>query len=210
MFDSIIFDLDGTLWDSTDIVAGAWNCVIAEETDLNLRVTGGDLKNLFGRLLEDIAAVVFAEEPKERQLELIDLCCQEQHRALLRKPGFVYEGLEDALKVLSEKYRLFIVSNCQAGYIEIFLKSTGLSKYFEAHLCPGDTGKAKASNIKTIVDTYALQSPVYVGDTAGDFKAAKEAGLPFIFASYGFGRVEQPDALITSPLDITRALSQLA
>lgn len=210
MIDSIIFDLDGTLWDSTDVVAKAWNCVIAEETDLDLRVTGDDLKNLFGRLLEDIAAVIFAEEPKERQLELIDLCCQEQHRTLLRNPGSVYERLEDTLKILSEKYRLFIVSNCQAGYIEVFLKSTGLSPYFEGHLCPGDTGKPKASNIKTIVDNYDLTSPVYVGDTVGDFHAAKEAGLPFIFASYGFGQVEQPDAIITSPMDLTRALSQLS
>lgn len=210
MIDSIIFDLDGTLWDSTDVVAKAWNCVIAEETDLDLRVTGDDLKNLFGRLLEDIAAVIFAEEPKERQQELIDLCCQEQHRALLRNPGFVYERLEDTLKILSEKYRLFIVSNCQAGYIEVFLKSTGLSRYFEGHLCPGDTAKPKASNIKTIMDTYELKSPVYVGDTVGDFQASKEAGLPFIFASYGFGQVEQPDAIITSPMDLTRALSQLS
>lgn len=210
MIDSIIFDLDGTLWDSTDVVAKAWNCVIAEETDLDLRVTGDDLKNLFGRLLKDIAAVIFAEEPKERQLELIDLCCQEQHRALLRTPGSVYERLEDMLKILSEKYRLFIVSNCQAGYIEIFLKSTGLSSYFEGHLCPGDTGNPKASNIKSIVETYDLKSPVYVGDTIGDFHASKEAGLPFIFASYGFGQVEQPDAVITCPMDLTETISQLS
>ena len=198
MIDSIIFDVDGTLWDSTDIVAQAWNQVISQKTDRPANLTGKDLKNLFGRLLEDIAAVIFADEPKERQLELIDLCCQEEHRALLDTPAPVYDGLEDALKILSRKYRLFIVSNCQAGYIEVLLAATGLAGYFEAHLCPGDTGKAKAANIKTIVDTYHLKSAVYVGDTAGDFQATKEAGLPFIFASYGFGQVTQPDAVISS------------
>lgn len=206
MTDSIIFDLDGTLWDSTDIVAGAWNCVIAEETDLDLRLTSRDLKNLFGRLLPDIAAVIFSDETKERQLELMDLCCQEEHRALLRNPGALYKGLEDMLKILSENHRLFIVSNCQAGYIEVFLKSTGLARYFEGHLCPGDTGKAKASNIRTIVDTFHLKSPVYVGDTAGDFQAAVEAGLPFIFASYGFGKVDHPDGIITCPMELVHCI----
>lgn len=203
MIDSIIFDVDGTLWDSTDIVAQAWNCVIAEETDLAVRLDGSDLKKLFGRLLEDIAAVVFAGETRERQLELIDLCCQEEHRALLRRPAAVYPGLEEALRVLSQKYRLFIVSNCQAGYIEVFLKATGLSDYFEGHLCPGDTGRAKADNIRTVVENYHLKSPVYVGDTAGDRQAAREAGVPFIHAAYGFGQADDPDASISCPMDLT-------
>lgn len=209
MIDSIIFDVDGTLWDSTDIVAKAWNCVIAEETDLPLRLSGSDLKKLFGRLLEDIAAVIFEGELKERQLELIDLCCQEEHRALLRRPAPVYEGLEEALKILGSKYRLFIVSNCQAGYIEVFLKATGLAGYFEGHLCPGDTGKAKASNIRTIVETYGLKAPVYVGDTAGDFEASKEAGVPFIFASYGFGEVRQPDGVIQRPMELPGVVMEI-
>lgn len=206
MIDSIIFDVDGTLWDSTDIVAKAWNCVIAEETDLSLTLTGDDLKKLFGRLLEDIAAVIFASEPKERQLELIDLCCQEEHRALLRTPAPTYPRLEETLKILKERYRLFIVSNCQGGYIEVFLEATGLSRYFEGHLCPGDTGRPKADNISEIVRRYGLRSPVYVGDTAGDFRATKEAGLPFIYASYGFGAVEQPDGAIAALPDLPQLL----
>lgn len=209
MIDSIIFDVDGTLWDSTDVVAKSWNCVIAEETDLSLRLSGGDLKKLFGRLLEDIAAVIFESEPKERQLELIDLCCQEEHRALLRTPAPVYKGLEDVLKILGSKYRLFIVSNCQSGYIEVFLKTTGLGGYFEGHLCPGDTGKVKASNIRTIVETYGLKAPVYVGDTTGDFEASKEAGIPFIFASYGFGNVEQPDGIIKNPMELPGVVAEI-
>ena len=64
MIDSIIFDVDGTLWDSTDIVAKAWNQVISQKTNRPANLTGKDLKKLFGRLLEDIAAVIFANEPK--------------------------------------------------------------------------------------------------------------------------------------------------
>lgn len=202
MIDSIIFDLDGTLWDSTDTVAKAWNCVIAEETDLPLRLTGDDLKQLFGKLLPDIAAAIFPEESKQQQLELIDLCCQEEHRALLKYPGTLYPKLEGTLRTLSGSYRLFIVSNCEAGYIETFLGATGLSGYFTDHLCPGDTGVPKAGNITAIIKKHNLRSPVYVGDTSGDFQAAKEAGIPFIHAAYGFRDVEAPDAVIKAPADL--------
>ena len=84
----------------------------------------------------------------------------------------------------------------------MFLKATGLSRYFAGHLCPGDTGVAKAENLMLISQKYHLQAPVYVGDTMGDFEACQKAGVPFIFASYGFGDVPVPDARIESPFDL--------
>lgn len=203
MTDSIIFDVDGTLWDSTDAVARAWNRIIEHETSQKSFLTGTTLKGLFGRLLPDIAAVIFSQYPKERQLELIDLCCEEEHRELLAHPAPVYDTLAETLSMLSERYPLFIVSNCQAGYIEVFLQATGLGSYFRDHLCPGDTGQAKAENISTIVKKYRLKAPVYVGDTAGDQKACEKAGVPFVFASYGFGSVQNPDYIIERPADLT-------
>ena len=41
-----------------------------------------------------------------------------------------------------------------------------------------------------------LRHAVYVGDTAGDERSARAAGLPFIFAAYGFGQAAAPDAVI--------------
>ena len=165
MIDSIIFYVDGTLGDSTAVVAAAWNQIMEKETDMTPNLTGTVLKGLFGRLLPDIAAVIFHEYPKERQLELIEACCAKEHEALLATPAPVYPGLVDALSILSRHYPLYIVSNCQAGYIEVFLEATGLGHYFKDHLCPGDTGKAKADNIRTIIEQNHLQHAVYVGDT---------------------------------------------
>lgn len=202
LIDSIIFDVDGTLWDSTDVVAGAWNQIIKKETDMTPDLTGTRLKGLFGRLLPDIAAVIFHEYPKERQLELIDKCCAKEHEALLATPAPVYPELAHTLSILSRYYPLYIVSNCQAGYIEVFLEATGLGHYFKGHLCPGDTGKAKADNIRTIISENHLQHAVYVGDTDGDHRATIEAGIPFVYASYGFGQTEHADYTITSPIDL--------
>lgn len=204
--DSIIFDVDGTLWDSTFVVAKAWDEVAKREYDPNINITAELLKCHFGKLLPDIGRAIFTKAEESEALRLTDVCCEAEHEALLATPPDVYSGMRETLAKLSEKYPLFIVSNCQAGYIEVFLQATGLGKYFQDHLCPGDTGVAKAENIKEIVRRNNLKDAVYVGDTMGDYRATKEAGLPFIFASYGFGEVSTPDYTINQPLDLLKFL----
>lgn len=198
--DSIIFDLDGTLWDSTNVVAEAWNTIIHQHTVFDLVLTGDYLKNLFGKTMDVIAENLFPSESKERQLELIHICGDYENEYIKTHCGDLYPDLEKVLSDLSKRYPLFIVSNCQEGYIESFLEVTGFQSYFKDHLCPGDTGKAKASNIKEIIRRHQLKNPVYVGDTIGDYQATKDAdpAIPFVFASYGFGTVEHPDYTITS------------
>ena len=206
--DSIIFDVDGTLWDTTHVVADAWNEVVRSETSLDLSITPQKLKTLFGKTMPDIAAILFPEEPKENQLRLIDLCCQREEEALRKKSGALYPQLESVLTQLAARLPLFLVSNCQAGYIETFLDCTGFAPYITDHLCPGDTGEGKAENIREIIRRHHLKSPVYVGDTDGDYQAVKSAGdsIPFIFASYGFGFVENPDYVITCTADLLSLL----
>jgi phosphoglycolate phosphatase len=104
--------------------------------------------------------------------------------------------LEEVLQALSEKYELYIVSNCQEGYIEAFYAYHGLEKYFRDFENPGRTGLSKGENIKLLMKRNGLEAPVYVGDTAGDQKAAKDAGIPFVYAKYGFGDVEDYDYAI--------------
>ena len=177
--DSIIFDVDGTLWDTTHVVADAWNEVVRSETSLDLSITPQKLKTLFGKTMPDIAAILFPEEPKENQLQLIDLCCQREEEALRKKSGALYPQLESVLTQLAARLPLFLVSNCQAGYIETFLDCTGFAPYITDHLCPGDTGEGKAENIREIIRRHHLKSPVYVGDTDGDYQAVKSAGDSF-------------------------------
>ena len=83
--DSIIFDVDGTLWDSTDVVAKAWTDYLRQKEQIDLTITAGQLKTLFGKPLAEIAALVFPEYPENEQLRLIDGCCEAEH-ALLHKP----------------------------------------------------------------------------------------------------------------------------
>ncbi len=190
MIDSILFDLDGTLWDSTEIVAEAWNEVLAKEPKIDLTLTAGDLKKLFGRPLPVIASMLFTELPEKEQLDLMDRCCHQEHIALSQKCGILFPELENTLKILQKKYKLFIVSNCEAGYIETFLEASGLASYFTDFECPGNSGLSKGENNKLVIERNHLKSPIYLGDTQGDADAAAYAGIPFIFAKYGFGSVD--------------------
>ncbi len=203
MIDSIIFDVDGTVWDSTPVVEGAWNMALSE-AGFEERVTADRLKGLFGLPMDDILADILPGLGREERDAFAPRCFEWEHEYVERDGGIVYEGFGEMLKLLSEKYPLFIVSNCQAGYIELMLEKTGFKPYIKDHLCPGDTGKLKADNIKMICERNGLKKPVYVGDTHMDANASREAGVPFVFAAYGFGNVEEPDYVIDTPMELTK------
>lgn len=196
--EGIIFDVDGTLWDSTEEVAIAWNQALREKSQVNLVLTSEILKKEFGKPLVEIVEDLFPELSKEEQDCIAGhLFCYENER-METAPCKVYDRMEETIQKLSQKYKIFIVSNCQGGYIEAFLKNTGMGEYITDHLCPGDTGVFKADNIRLIMGRNGIKSAVYVGDTQGDANACKEAGIPMIYASYGFGQVEEPQAVIRS------------
>ena len=186
--DSIIFDVDGTLWDSTEIVAESWDEYLHNKEHMNITITAERLMGLFGQPLPAIAAQLLPDKTEAEQLRIIDACCQAEHEALLKTCAPLYEDLEKTLKTLSEKYPLYIVSNCQAGYIEVFLKSSGLGKYFRGHLCFGDTGLEKHDTILKLMDTYHLKDTVYVGDTMGDFLLLPQSRYSFCVCLLWFRR----------------------
>ena len=84
--DAVIFDVDGTLWDSTDEVAVSWNEVLREETDLERRVTSEELKKEFGKPLEEIMEDLFPELTKKDQLELSKALFLRQNKWMEKAP----------------------------------------------------------------------------------------------------------------------------
>lgn len=192
-FDGYLFDLDGTLWDATENIRRVWSDTLRENG--YPPVTKEQVKRVMGLPMDALfAALLPALTPEERTR--VGLCCMQRENAYLSQHGGrLYPGLEETLRALSARARLFIVSNCQSGYIEAFLAAHRLSEYFSAYRCFGDNGKQKGVNIRLIVDGYALKRPVYIGDTALDRQGALEAGVPFLHAAYGFGAVEGADRI---------------
>lgn len=211
--EGIIFDVDGTLWDSTEEVAVSWNQAIKEHSRLDRNLTGAELKKEFGKPLEEIMEDLFPELDQAEKDELALYMYQYENEHVKDAPCILYDKMRETVRSLSRKYRLFIVSNCQSGYIEAFLENTGLSDCITDFTCPGDTGKLKGENIGIIMERNGIKEAVYVGDTQGDADACREAGIPMIYAAYGFGDVKGDYVTIHSfddllDLDYDRIISR--
>ena len=197
--DGVIFDVDGTIWDSTPIVTDAWNRALADTGHPEVSVTADRLKGLFGLPMLEIMRDVLPGVSEEKVRIFDKVCIEYEQNALVDNSGIPYLSIEETIRRLSEKCKVLIVSNCQSGYIELMMKHLGLEPYVTDKICHGDNGLSKSENIRLMNEKYALKHSVYVGDTVMDAKACKEAGEFFIFASYGFGHVDEPDAIIDKP-----------
>lgn len=186
----IIFDMDGTLWDSAAGVAESWNEAILAYGYERKPLTAGDIQSVMGKTMEDIADILFPELKVMQRKELLDLCCRLENDYLRRHGGVLYPDIRKTMENLKENYHLYIVSNCQTGYIEAFLDYYKFHDLIEDIECYGNNDKPKGENIALLYQRNNLQDAVYVGDIQGDYDASMSAGVRFIHAGYGFGKVE--------------------
>ena len=122
-YDGIIFDLDGTLWDSRECIAESWNLTVAKygvRGDYTLEA----ISSIMGLTFDDIADRLFSVFG-EKRLEMCRMCLADEIEFLETHNAVVYDGVAEILAKLSEMLPLFIASNCQCGYIESFLRQSG-------------------------------------------------------------------------------------
>ncbi len=207
-YESLIFDIDGTLWDSRALVAEGYNIQLRSEGLAHLCVTAEDFLPLFGKVMTEIADVIFATIPAPERYALMERCMDTENRYLHDDPCRIgYPGVRETMEALSKDHRLFIVSNSQQGYPELCIRKLGLEGLVAGHKCFGDTGTEKALTIRALMDEHHIESAVYIGDTQGDLEAAQGAGIDFIFAAYGFGEPVRYDAKIHRFEDLMEVLS---
>ena len=208
MTDGIIFDLDGTLWDSCRSVAESWQQTLREHYKPDAVVTASDIAGIMGMTPAQITAALFSEYGDSAE-EIAQRCMREECEYITVHGGRLYDDMEEVLKTLSREHSLFIVSNCQLGYIQSFLAFTGFSKYFTDFIEQASTGLSKGENNRLIIERHSLKSPVYIGDTASDKASAEFAGIPFIYAAYGFGRLEGEALTVSAPSEIPGVIASL-
>ena len=156
--------------------------------------------------MEEEADLIFASLPKQERMPAMKrgLASESAYLKDHCTPDMGFPKVRETMEALSKRYRLFIVSSSQQGYPERCMQTLGLTPYFQGHLCYGDTGTSKGQTILTLMKQHKIESCAYVGDTQGDYEATLEAGVPFIWAAYGFGKpegytekIDSPDALLT-------------
>lgn len=196
----IIFDLDGTLWDTTERIIPAWNIVLRRHNQRQITVQ--EMQSYMGKTLEIIGELMLPDLRKEERRKILDECCLEEQSYLRNYGGILYPDLEQTLKKLKAKYNLYIVSNCHSQYMESFFIAHKLRDYFSDTECNGNTGLSKGDNIKLIIKRDHLNKAFYVGDTQGDLDASDFAEVPFVFAEYGFGSVNRKTFTIAGISDL--------
>lgn len=182
----IIFDLDGTLWSTSAQIVPAWNEVLFRK-GLPL-ITVEQMNSFMGKTPDMIASMMLPDIAHEKAMRVFAECVVEEDRYLERHGGVLYQGIEEALSALKKRFFLAIVSNCNEEYLDIFLDYHGMRRYFDDCETYGRTHKQKHDNIRLVIERNSLVSAVYVGDTELDQQSAEKAGIPFIWASYGFGK----------------------
>lgn len=202
-YESLIFDIDGTLWDSRALVAEGYNIQLEKEGLSHLAVNAELFRPLFGKVMTEIADTIFPSIPVPERYALMERCMDTENKYLQANPCRIcYPGVRETMEALSKTHRLFIVSNSQKGYPELCIEKLGLTGLIQGHLCFGDTGTSKGKTIRALMDRYGIADCAYIGDTQGDYEATLEAGVPFIWAAYGFGTPDGYDHKIDSFADL--------
>lgn len=208
MCDAIILDVDGTIWNTTEIVSVAWNKAIDSLGYHAQKVNAQVLQKEFGKTMEVIALDLWPNLNSTEREVLLSRCCSEEQEALRQNTlDITYPTVKETVQEMSARHPFFVVSNCQSGYIELMLQKTGLAPYIQDFECYGRTKKGKTDNLLLLIARNNIKAPVYVGDTQGDADSCKQAHVPFVWASYGFGVADFYKAALHSFSDLKYILS---
>ena len=182
---AVIFDMDGTLWDSVDEIVESWNKTCPE-----MHIRREQLIGLMGKTMDCFARELLPEYEMDQAMEIIHACERDENEYLRHVGATLYGDVRKVFERLRGMgYEIGIVSNCQAGYIEVFLEYYHLGDLVADIECYGNTQQQKDVNLKALIERNHYETYYYLGDTQGDYNACQKAGVPFLFAAYGFGTV---------------------
>lgn len=206
----VIFDLDGTLWNSSEVVAESWSMVIEEVVGPGKGLSPAAIASCMGMTMDEIADAHFGYLPKAERDALARKCETFENEYLMDHHGKLYDGVEEVLQELADSgVKMSVVSNCQKDYVKTFIESMDMSKYFVDYEEWGRTGLLKADNIRLVMERNGEDKAVYVGDIQKDSDAAHKAGIPCIYAAYGFGEISDAVATINSFRELPAVLKEL-
>lgn len=169
----VIFDLDGTLGDSIPVLCEAFRRVF--EKFLGRRYTDEEIIALFGPAEEGIFRRLVPDRWRE--------CLQEYYRAyeeIHGRLGGPFPGIERALRLIRRRGLSLAVATGKGAYTTgISLRDFGLADYFDAVETGSPRGPVKPVLIRRVLEKWSVPagSVAYVGDTAYDVAAAREAGV---------------------------------
>ncbi len=153
-------------------------------------MTAKDIASVCGLPTPDCIRKLVPEVKEEALQHAVEILGQHEKESILNMGGQLYPGVLGGLEELGKVYPLFLVSNCNEWYLNVFFDLHRISHFFSDWECYGRTGKSKGENLRTIALRNRVKRPIYIGDTESDYSASQLADYDFGFVSYGFGKVE--------------------
>jgi phosphoglycolate phosphatase len=205
----LAIDLDGTLVDSAPDIAHCLGAALeavgfAAPGEARTRVWVGDgLETLIARALAHATQANDAARPGER----VHAAALDAFLACYRDNLFVRSRLYPEVAatldgLLARGIRLCCITNKRHAFSEALLTSAGVRDRFELVLGGDSLAQKKPSPLQldTAAGTLgvAASASMLLGDSHQDLRAARSAGYAFVFASYGYGKVDETE-LDTSP-----------
>ena len=192
-YDLIVFDWDGTLMDSTALIASSLQCACR---DIELEAPSDEAARfVIGLGLADTLKHVAPGIDAERQARLIER--YRWHFLDREAEAPLYEGVADLIRDLAGRGRRLAVATGKARRgLERALEKTGLKPYFEATRC-GDEGftKPHPDMLLKLLEATGVEArrAVMIGDTTHDLELAANAGVDAVAVLYGAHSTELLD-----------------
>lgn len=188
---AVIFDLDGTLIDTAGDLAAAMNHALACAG--RPPVEASAVRHLVGHGARAMLKAGFAAHgaaPDEKAMDghvadFLDYYLA--HIADLSRP---FPGAVEALQDLADSgAALAVCTNKREAPARLLLETLGLTDRFVAIVGMDTTARAKPDPlpVRRCLDLAGVARAVFVGDSDTDIRAAANAGLPCLFADFGYG-----------------------
>lgn len=208
-----MFDFDGVISNSLNVAYLVWKQV-SEEFDTKVKIKDVEHYKKMAKcnVIHMLESLGLSEKEYKREKEI----WAEYRKKYPLKP---FDGIENVLNQLSQKYTLALVSGASKEAIETQLKEYNLLNLFKViiPLIYPDKNKPNPYHLNLAIEKLGVDPKeiVYIGDMVDDIQAARKAGLEkTIGVSYGFGllesiKSENPTFIVNSPNEILDAVSKL-
>jgi phosphoglycolate phosphatase-like HAD superfamily hydrolase len=204
MIKVVIFDFDGVIFDTIDIAYD----IVKETCDKHCKVKINSMKDFL-----KLYKTNFYEAMKKMGVDDMGAIKKEQIDRLRKVKPKPFKGIKNVLKKLKQTHKTAVVSSNFQDIMEMDLKRENMMGLFDI-IIGADKIESKIKKIKFILKKFNLDESeaLFVTDTSGDLKEAKEAGISTMGVAWGFLPKEEllkesPDYIAERPEDIIREMA---